>query len=392
MKRTSTLFLFIFSCCMLPGIVNAQILIQYEDYPKPESFELLRFQADPENIEPPTIGEDQLWDYSNLQPIGTINSTVLNAEGDPNFPNAKYVSHGQLSFQNFLFNVSSYEALDENGVYLMGQITADTTFSITPVSGGPNDILRFVGTPEHFEGRLNIIKFPMTYGDTWTETRKERIPFELTVAAFGMDRVPGWRTRTVTQTRTVSGWGQVITPNRDGNPNPPRDVLLMWIEGITVDSFFLGGAPAPQPIMDAFGLIQGEEFNNSFTLFYDQYDVSNLMRANIAADGSISSVFFKPDHNPISSVRNLSLNPAFVFPNPVSPLQDLTIRTEQPISNGKILLFDMNGKTVYSRDVHSSSGQEFGITIPTHLSSGMHIFQLTDENGEIKSVGRITVH
>jgi hypothetical protein len=392
MKSTTTIFLFIFSWGLLPNLINSQIIINYEDYPKPDNYEVFRFIADIDNVQLPSAGANQVWDYSQLQPIGSTENIYLNAEGDSAFPEAKYRSPEVLFFQVFSYNSFQYEGLDENGVYLMGRFSEDTTFSITPITGGPNDALRFVGGPIAFEGRLDYLKFPLTYGDSWAESRIENVPFELTVAAFGLNMVPGHRKRILTQNREVVGWGQLTTPNRDGDANDPREVLLMRVMTTALDSVFLGGAPAPQLLLDAFGLTQGDIVTSEFYLFFEEHDNSNLMRINVNNTGAISSIFFKPDHNDIgSSVRSLSLIPTKTFPNPISPNQDLTIQTIESLSVSAFVLLDINGKIVYNRAISPYSENELTVTLPEYLSSGMYFYQLVNSKGEIRSVGKINV-
>ncbi|TVQ49094.1 MAG: T9SS C-terminal target domain-containing protein [Saprospirales bacterium] len=392
MKPTFTIFLFIFSWCLLPGVGNGQLVINYEDFPKPGDYEIFRFIADIDGIQLPSAGEDQVWDYSHLQPLGNTLNVFTKVEDDEDFPEAKYNSPEVLFFQGFSYNSVLYEGYDENGMFLVGRLSDDTTFSITPISGGPNDVIRFVGGPIVFEGRQDFMKFPLSYGNLWTESRIEYVPFELTVAAFGLNMVPGQRKRILSQTREVIGWGQLTTPNRDGDANDPRDVLLMQVQVMAVDSVFLGGAPAPPQLMDAFGLSQGGIVVSEYYLFWDQYDISNLMRINLNNNGEISSIFFKPDHNDIgTSVRNLSLIPANAYPNPISPNQDLTIQTNEPLSLSDFVLSDINGRIVYHQSLSPFSENNLTVTLPEYLSSGMYFYQLVNSQGEVKSIGKLKV-
>lgn len=392
MRTIITLVFFFVSWFMLVMPAYAQLVIEYDNFPKPESYDVFRFEANTANIQIPAGGEDQLWDYSNLQIIDSTMSIFLSAEGDTTFVGAKYITPRELIFQGFTYNSFVYEAIDENGIYELGRLPQDTSFSITPISGGQNDIIRFVGTPLPFEGRLDLIKFPLSYQDAWTESFTENTIFELTVAGFGLNMVPGSRKRTTTQTRTVIGWGQLITPNKEGGSNEPRDVLLMQGNGVTVDSFFLGGAPAPQPLLDAFGLSQGDVNENEFYLFFDQYDQSNLMRVNVN-NTTVTSAFFKPDRNEVStSVSAFELTPTVAYPNPISPLQELTIQTDQLLTNGTFVLLDMNGRHVHLENFNTLSNDKITISLPGYLMPGLYIFQLTDSVGEVRGIGKINVH
>ena len=384
------IFTMFFIVLLLP--VYSQLVIEYDDFPQPESYEIFRFVADVNNVQIPAGGEDQIWDYSSLSVIDSSMTLFLSTEGDTTFPEAKYKTPSFLQFQGFIYDNTEYDGIDENGAYRVGSLPQDTSFSITQISGGPDDVIRFVGSPSPLDGRIDFIKFPLSYQDTWTESFIETTVFELTVAAFGLNMVPGSRKRTLTQTRTVVGWGELITPNREGGINEPREVLLVQASGITLDSFFLAGAPAPPPLIDAFGLTQGEIFENEFYLFFDQHDPSNLMRINIDG-GEIISVFFKPDHNEIStSVSAVELIPSTVYPNPISPMQELTIQTDQDLTNGTFILSDMNGRQALVRSIDSLPNENITISMPGYLTPGLYVFQLISGNGNIRSIGKINVH
>ena len=395
MKKTFTNFMTITISLIiwtfLPLISYGQIVIEFDDYPQPDSYEVFRFQADFNNVEIPAEGADQIWDYSNLEVIDSTLNVFLSADGDNTFPGAKYVTPRGLNFQGFNYNSLVYEALDENGVYEMGHLPQDTSFSITAISGGPNDVIRFVGEPLPYEGRLDFIRFPLAYQDSWTQSSTVATPFELTVAAFGLDVVPGAQTRYTTVTRSVVGWGKLITPNREGESNEPRDVLLMRADRTTIDSFSLAGNPPPQQLLDAFGLIQGFTSEDVFYLFWDQHDNSNLMRVN-SSDGNITSVFFKPDHNEITtSVVNVELTKPLSYPNPISPQQELTITADLIPSNGTFILTDMNGRQVHNESFTAFSNNKITVSIPANLVPGIYSYRLMDITGKVSGIGSINV-
>jgi hypothetical protein len=287
---------------------------------------------------------------------------------------------------------SDYDGLDENGVYGIGRYSIDTTYSITNVTGGPNDRLRFVGGSWAFDGRFDYLKFPMTYGDSWTQDRIEDAPFLLTVAAFGMNQVPGNRKRIITQTREITGWGNMVIPNKDGEPNMAQEVLQMRIERVAIDSFFLGGAPAPPQLLAAFGVTQGSISQDQFYLFYTLNDQSNIMRVNVRSNGSIESLYYKPEINDMgTSVKSNVLTPVMFFPNPVAPTQVLTIQTKTPVISGRFELLDLNGRTMFSRAFDSDSGSISSIQMPYYLLPGTYVFQLLDSKGTLQNIGKLNV-
>src|SRR5690606_38704120 len=122
---------------------------------------------------------------------------------------------------------------------------------------GTDDSIRFVGGVTPFDGRINTIQFPMTYQDQWTQSFDRVVDFELNIASYGMVDAPGFLRETTTENREVVGYGELTIPQPNGSPSLPMVVLLLKVNRITLDSFFVAGQPAPAPMLAAFGLIQG---------------------------------------------------------------------------------------------------------------------------------------
>jgi len=181
----------------------AQITLTADNFPRAKEFVDSIYVSTPSSPAIPSSGPDQVWDYSGLQLDGIVAIEHYDASDYPQFPNVLNVRIADLIFQGFLIFSDSFEAIDSEGWYDVGRRTYDASYSITALTGGPNDTLSFPGTDEIFGGRLNYVPFPMNYEDQWTQSRIENIPFELTVAAFGLDKTPGTRQRTVTHNREV---------------------------------------------------------------------------------------------------------------------------------------------------------------------------------------------
>jgi hypothetical protein len=171
----------------------------------------------------------------------------FDASGNANFPGALNYRESDLIFQVFPIRSFRYEGVDSEGYYEVGRTIGEVSYSITAIGGSPNDTLRFPGNNIVFEGRLNSVKFPLNYEDEWIESRIERTPFELTVQAFGLNKMPGERQRTLTHQRRVAGHGKLILPKPDGSPTAEMDVLMIRVVRHSIDSIFLV-ALLPRPL------------------------------------------------------------------------------------------------------------------------------------------------
>lgn len=83
-------------------------------------------------------------------------------------------------------------------------------------------------------------------------------PFEITVAAFGLNNTPGFHKRIAYNDRAVTGSGKLVMTHPVGQPSDSMDVLLVKATEVRIDSFFVGGAPAPTPLLQGLGLTQGQ--------------------------------------------------------------------------------------------------------------------------------------
>lgn len=387
MKRVLLLLLF-FTAFSGYAPPQAQVTIT-ADFPRFASFTDSVFRTPPgSEIPRPTFGENQFWDYSNL--VDILADTVLveyrDASGDSNFPNARNSREFDLIFQGFLIDSDQYEAVDEQGWYGMGRVVRDTSYSITPITGGPNDTLRFVGGTLPFEGRLDFIKFPLNYGDEWTETTIEPVDFSLSVAAFGLNQVPGRRELSNTEERRVVGSGQLVIPTASGSPSAPIDVLLFAVVSTTIDSVFLGGAPAPAPLMAAFGLVQGGMTRDSFYIFYNPDYGGKILDFG---EGPGRAFYHPAVAETISSLYQPNLAVTKAFPNPILAGQSLRIELENPMRGGLLRLVDMQGRVLAQQAFDALGEQSPQLRLPLNIPPGMYIYQLFDHTQQLYGAGKV---
>ncbi len=368
--------------------ISAQITITAENFPREATFADTFYSAAPPVVNYPTAGPDQVWDYSDLVADTFFVTNFISAENDGDFPGALNFYERNLVFQVFDLPSQQYDAMDDEGWFDLGRDMADISYPIGFITGGANDKLRFVGNRTLYDGRHDVVKFPVTYEDSWTQSRREVVPFELTVAAFGLNAVPGVNVRISTQTREIVGYGTLIIPGTDGSPSEPMDVLLFDTQRTFVDSVYLGGAPAPQVLMDAFGLSQGQTSSDHTMLFYRADFGSPVMNFTVGSD----FVAFRPQAEfSTSSTTEPIVKVLNSFPNPVSTGEVLTIETSDHLSGGKLRVFDVSGKMVIIRDFNKADQKNIQFQIPAHFVDGMYFFTISDTQNRPTATGKIFI-
>lgn len=393
MTRILPITFLVFFCLGFTSLFS-QITIEQEDYLLPKDFVDTVFWAQSQTIAAPSEGPDQSWDYGSLMHTQTTFLEIKNAAGNPHYTNASGYWESYLSFSGLLIPIVTYDAVDQDGsYYYAGDFYKDTTHSITQISGGPNDILNFPERFDLYDGRIDIVQFPVEYANMWDGSRKESTAFNLTVEAFNINQVPGNRIRYQSETREVTGWGEIIIPDAEGNPGNPIEVLQIKVMQNTLDSFFLGGMPAPPNLLAAFGLTQGEEYTNTFYFFLTKGLHSNVLRINLFPTGEVSSASYRPSaNNLVSNTSEFAvINDFNLYPNPVKAGTTVTIETGDQFSAGFITITDLTGRQVHQATIRNHAGQQMQLNLPTHLISGNYFYSIFDHSGTFIGSGKINL-
>jgi hypothetical protein len=385
------LFLPITLFCMLcVSTLIAQITITQANFPRSAQFTDSFTIASPSGVVLPAHGAGQTWDYGNLVSSSLSTTDYFDATSDPNFPGALNYRPFNLVFQALPINSNLYEAIDANGFFELGRTIDDATYSIAGTSGGANDSLRFVGGNYIFPGRINALKFPLTYPNQWTESNEQNIDFEITVAGFGLNQAPGQNKAYHTQHREVVGYGTLVIPV-GSTPSLPIPALLIKVVHTRMDSFFLGGNPAPAPLMAAFGLNQGDTEVDSIYVFYTENFGAPVLNIGISGT-SASTVGYRSKAGtvPVSLNADIALHDA-IYPNPVKAGSRLNIKGEAILNANTAKIYDMNGRVIDVQNLAAGTNA-FHVNTPENLQPGIYILSFEESNGTILSRNRISIY
>lgn len=393
--KTSITFvlLFLFSICF-DGMLSAQVTLNQSDFPRPTAFEDSLIIPTQSVGTLPSEGAAQTWDYSSWTPDIRSSTFYFDASStsNPNFTAAYNVRTSDLVFAGLLISSDLYHGLDNNGWYLYGRTLNAADYSLTAVSGGANDSLHFLQYDDIYSGRTDFVPFPVTYQTQLSQSREETIPFEITVAAFGLNRTSGFRKRIVRRDLDVVGYGTLVMPTATGTSSAPFDVLLFKTVRTQTDSFFLGGSPAPATLLGALGITQGETAMDSFYNFYAPNYGANIL--GMLDDGGTGSLLFYRTQaiDAILAITDIQVSESNCFPNPVQQQQTLTIQTNKNIGSTNLTIVDVNGRVVFQEMLDNVQDTQYQWALPATLGQGIYFYQLIDQENKHQTQGQFQVH
>lgn len=374
---------------MLSSFMYAQITITAADVPAPKA----PFNMDDVTglIPNPTPSANFTWDYGNIFGNNPFTNNYYE-ETTPAFvaigidsyqPGFKSLTSGlspnlgyNLDYE-FDFNA---EGADDAAQYIPAQ-----NYSIGALTGNTKDTLYIPTQAYQWGTPRRIMQFPFTYQDSWFSLSVRQTNFNLTVTAFGLNKIPGTHLYAIVRQDTIAGWGKmrVYTPN---GPSVYYDVLVDQITQFAIDSFYLGGSPAPPTILTPFGMTQGQitDVNNRLNVYRKgsfQYLFSTYYGAN---DHTVTPLgeFVNTD-DLVTSTENPNKDnfSVLVYPNPCRG-NDVNVKVyglTTDLTDYQIM--DVLGRTVSSGKINNSAGI-INLSLPQTCNDGTYFIYLNDSNGK----------
>ncbi len=336
----------------------------------------------------PTEGQAQVWDYSTLTPAG-MGVNFFETKSNPAFPDASFFAT-QL-FDTFAMSRGLFyeeaQAVTDAGFVALGISIADQPYSIGDLTGNPLDSLNFDARDGVYATPRSIIPFPMTHGTTSTSSFIREASFRLTLGLYGITNMPGLKRQHYTQVDSVVGWGTLTMPTAGGGP-VSFPALLMKRMVTVVDSLFLGGQPAPDALLQAFGLSQGRVWPigrhilwragaRNYAMMWSYSDHQFASPVAVYYDKAIEGMTTGMDNPPAAG-----LSPA-VFPNPTTG----RFTIDAPATTATIVVRDILGRRVLQAPSHGGTT----ITLPSHCPPGLYLVDLLDAHGLLTHTSRIAL-
>ncbi|MBI1307706.1 MAG: T9SS type A sorting domain-containing protein [Bacteroidetes bacterium] len=288
-----------------------------------------------------------------------------------------YAFAGGLSYTS-----TQYVKISGNGLASQGEeIKDEQVIPLTALTGGANDNLTFPVQTIVYTSGIKEQKFPMTYGDVFTSSNSRSTKFNITVAAFGLNNVQGVRKTFYNTTDSVVGWGSVKVKHRNTGLTYNIPVLQVSHRVVVVDSFYLGGAPAPAQMLAAFGLSQNNTVNDRTMKFFRKDEVNPLIAIEYADATSATIDRFdivqdRLEENSVGiEVLNALAAEIKVYPNPVN---DNQFTIDRPAQNGN---WSFEISDIYGRAIQTGELGEFTTLINVNdLASGRYIVRVLLNN------------
>ncbi len=389
------LFVTLLALLSVGALVQAQITIERQDFTLEPGARVTFWHLDHTNASPPEPGEGVIWDFSELLLDDGFYTDYEIADSEE-FPGSNLE---EPSIRPILGGLASqggtyYSLLDDTGYSRLGNISESVNVGLGTFTNAPGDTLKVLSKVYDFTEPETLIRFPLNFGDSWGYDNTTTTDFNVTVAAFGLQDTPASQVSRDSVNLSVVGYGTLILPNPSGIGTVSIEALMIERNRHLAYNYFLGGQPAPQLMLDLFGLQQGRTENITRYFFY----AKGLPRsaANIRLDQNGNIILFTiPDdlQDVISSSKAQAAEPVAIqaFPSPIRTGELLSVHLPFDVFNGAFELFDAYGRQAAAWPVDAAQGQMLQYALPGHVPAGLYVFRIIDENKQVRGIGKLNV-
>lgn len=325
------------------AVVSAQPTIEFDDFGL-ENGTQVSLRGASSTIPIGESGEDQTWDYSDLNPSGNITldiHTVASPEGQPaveSYPTATHV------FQPFNVNLTDaeYKRFSDNKLEMLG-IHYNPNETFTP------DLIDYTDPRTELE-------FPLSYGATFTDT-------------YANEQGNNFEEyhETAEFTATVDAWGTVILPS-----GTYEDVLRVRYDAVGDFTTFGSSSEEIEP------------FTETIYAYYTAGIPSPLIRIAIR-DYETYSTFSRGyyDGNVLSTDNPEDVKSILLYPSPVSNILRVELGLHKS-ADVQFDVFDITGKLVLSQNKGILPAGKNSFTAPVNgLADGIYLAVIQTPGGNV---------
>ena len=338
-------------------------------------------------------GDNQTWDFSALAFNATSSSFRFAPQANANYPTATTSIAAIAVLGPISIPAIRYYEKSASGLKILGFSNLAIKSSLLTVTGSAKDTLYIPAAA--FQYTDNQYKYPIKYNDEVEDKWLIKRNYNLSVAAFGLNKTPGQVRTSFVSAKSIDAWGKVVLPDfKNKGKKVTYATLLQATQRTSVDSVFLGGAPAPPALMQAFGLVQGQEETtlelNFLVPGFKEFAVSAEVDEN-----------FKPTYLLVSqeagfvggalvgakdAAEQIEIN---VFPNP-SANGNFTLNFEKPsVKDWTVKIYDISGREINQNVVSGYGKINQNINIAT--GKGVYFYALFNENQQFVTNGILEV-
>lgn len=348
-----------------------------------DSFRRIKLNTLP-NIAPAT---NATWDLTTVGDSVRTYQTRAVATSSSAFPNAGFYNEAYYNFAVLGYNITNIKNVTANGILMYGVHVDRQAISLASFTGGANDSVVFPLQDVPYNTPDVELKYPMTIGDNWTAPVKYTTDFNLTVAAYSLNKTPGQRRVDLKINKSVVGWGKMRVNDENGVATDYMDVLMVKMVRVVTDSFYLAGSPAPTALLTAFGISQGQtqvrstyaffradEYAPLLELVYEDSTFSKVVRADVHEDR------LKP-----TSIRTINKEEINIYPNPITD-GSFTVKVNASYKDLSYELYNLTGQLLQQGNIPQSGKVILNNTLPT----GNYVIKLHTEEGA-QGVKRLSI-
>ncbi|HEY6977456.1 MAG TPA: T9SS type A sorting domain-containing protein [Chitinophagaceae bacterium] len=383
------------ACAILLSTVHAQqdlsqgpITLTYKNFITPAQAKYFYQGADAAGVAIPAHGANKVWDYSKLVKNNANNDSRSYVPASyPAYPNALRQFDNFFALAGIPIAQTNMESNDENSYHGLGTHFERQAFPLESITGNANDSL-IINRQNVHELHQVWEKYPVTYLSSYMSHSISVTNFQLSIAAFGLDHVPGQFVQHTFDKREVVGWGKVRIPASSG-PGQFIRALLQKLNVLKIDSVYLAGSPAPPELLAAFGVTQGETDNSYYQYrFYrrgiDAYLINFFMDSKFKTITGLNYDAKYADRNDDNMIAasspsedDLTINEITIkaFPNPSRNEFTINLSGKSAVQ-ASVLVFDLSGKQVQKFENVSTGELKFG----KELRPGIYMVQVIQNN------------
>lgn len=397
MKSFSTLSVLLLTTQLL--FSQTAITLDLTNIPVPSgTYNYLRSGTD--NPPSPTAFENQNWDYSSFDGPNTATAQWV-LETDP-----FYTNHGIDCYGSFFkelspalglgYNTDSELDFNENGVYEKGIYVAQQSYTLGGLTGNTADNITFPLQGYILESPRQVMQFPMTINSHWESVSKRTNNFTLKVAAYGLNNVPGAHVCEFIREDSIVGWGTLRVHTATGS-SIPYPVLVDQVKQYSVDSFYLGGAPAPTAILNAFSVSQGQKADKAYAYnFYREGSFNYLMRLEYRGDSTFTNMSRALAHTDDLAVSGVDESIGYgystvLFPNPSNGENIQLVIQGKTVDQVSYFITDYSGRIVQSVNGQPLAGNTLSFTMAPELPLGVYVLNVQDASNATIAVEQVRV-
>ncbi|MCE3297355.1 MAG: hypothetical protein K0R65_3069 [Crocinitomicaceae bacterium] len=339
----------------------------------------------------------ETWDFGT-EPL-VYGTTLYYPDANDPFFSASADSYSTSSRTLFgaVYGVQNYVATTADYFGEVGHKIQGATSSLTAYSGGINDVVVIPVQNQLFDEPRIILDFPATMGSMHHSDSRRITNFNVTVEAYGLDNTPGQMITHVIRHDTIVSYGQMRVYIPSVGASEYYDVLAMKSWQYELDSFYLGGSPAPPALLSAFGLSQqtvpdDADVNNRL-YFYRENNAAPLLLMTFGSSPfeAYTGIFIHGDNLAVAGSEELAKDAyqVFVYPNPGNGKNTTIEFLGKDVPVVSYTITDISGKTVHEQKNVSVANNK--LSLQADLQPGNYFVQVKDKQENVIAVEKIQV-